>query len=230
MPGLLRAVGEALLDLAFPPRCAACDGVPGEGSPFCPVCAAATEPVPPGCPSCGSPGPALRCPSCRAAPPAFHGVASGGLHGGPLADAVHALKYADRPDLAGPLGRWLAGRVPAPPGAAVAWVPLATRRRVERGYDQSMLLAEAYARAARRPLLRGLLVRVRETPPQVGRDRAARSRNVAGAFAADRRAAGREILLVDDVVTTGATADAAARALSAGGAARVVVVSVARAG
>jgi ComF family protein len=112
-------------------------------------------------------------------------------------------------------------------------VPLARGRRIERGYDQASLLADALARAAgaRARRLRGALVRTRETPPQVGKTRAERSRNVAGAFRAVRVAelAGREVVLVDDVVTTGATADAAARALLAAGARTVEVIALARA-
>jgi predicted amidophosphoribosyltransferase len=108
-------------------------------------------------------------------------------------------------------------------------VPLARGRRIARGYDQAMLLAAAFAREAGRPLVRGGLCRVRDTPPQVGRDRSARARNVAGAFAAAAGFSGTEVVLVDDVVTTGATADAAARALVTAGARRVLAVALARA-
>ncbi len=202
-----RAISEALLDLVFPPRCPACGEDPVPGTPFCAVCDAAVEP----------------------APDLGDGVRAGALFGGPIADAVHALKYASRSDAALPLGRWRAARVEVPAGAAVTWVPLGAARRTGRTYDQAMLLAVSLARASGRPLLRGALRRVRETPPQVGRDRTARARNVAGAFAASRAVAGREILLVDDVVTTGATVEAAAAALRDAGARRVVVAALARA-
>jgi ComF family protein len=225
---VLRSLLDALLDLAWPPACAAC-GAPCGPGPFCAPCEAAVEPVPPGCVRCGLPGPDPICGGCYAAPPAFDAVLAGGLYGGPLAEAVHALKYGGRPAVARSLGGWLAGRVILPPGAAVVSVPLASRRRRARGYDQAALLAGHLARAAGRERLRGALRRVRETPPQVGRSRAERARNVARAFAAARAVAGLDLVLVVDVVTTGATADAAASALRAAGARRVTVVALARA-
>jgi predicted amidophosphoribosyltransferase len=99
-----------------------------------------------------------------------------------------------------------------------------------RGYDQAALLAGSLARATGARRLRAALRRVRETPAQVGRSRAARTRNVAGAFAAIPGAvAGLDLVLVDDVVTTGATADAAAAALKSAGARSVTVLALARA-
>ena len=203
----LQEFGGALLDLAFPPRCPACGDQPLPASPFCALCGGAIDPV-------------LEGPDQ---------VRAGALFGGPIADAIHALKYGDRAEAAVPLGRWLAGRVEVPPGARVVWVPLGRRRRIQRGYDQAMLLAGAFARAAGLRLLRGAMRRVRETPPQVGRDRAARARNVAGAFTASKAVAGLDLVLVDDVVTTGATAEAASHALREAGARSVTVVAVARA-
>jgi ComF family protein len=209
----LQAFGGALLDLAFPPRCPACGDAPLPASPFCALCEGAIDPVP------GEPGEPDDPGDFRA----------GALFGGPIADAIHALKYGDRAEAAVPLGRWLAGRVEVPPGARVVWVPLGRLRRIERGYDQAMLLAGSFARASGLRLLRGAMRRVRETPPQVGRDRAARARNVEGAFAATKVVSGLDLVLVDDVVTTGATAEAASQALREAGARSITVVALARA-
>jgi ComF family protein len=225
------AFGAALLDLLYPPRCAAC----GEGlrssahGPFCSVCVEAVDPVPAGCRRCGLPGPGPVCGACLAAPPSFESCRAGGLFGGPLADAIHALKYRDRPALARPLGAWLAGRVPSLREVAIVSVPLGRKRRLSRGYDQAALLARAFGRASGRlPFLPCALVRTRETKPQVGRVRADRLRNVRGAFRAAEVVSGRDILLVDDVVTTGATADACGEALLQAGARSVHVIALAR--
>ena len=224
----LATVARAVLDLVYPPRCAACGDATAR-EPFCPTCAGAVDPVPPGCARCGLPGPDAVCGACLSAPPAFDAVLAGGLFGGPLADAVHRLKYGGHPALARPLGRWLAARVSLPAAAAVIAVPLARGRRIARGYDQAALLADALARAARLPRLRAALWRSRETPPQVGRSRAERAANVRGAFQATPAVRGGDLLLVDDVVTTGATADAAAGALRDAGARSVIVIALARA-
>ncbi len=225
----LRALGVSLLDLVYPPRCASC----GEGGsePFCAVCRDAVDEVPRGCPRCGAPGLPEVCGPCRVHPPAFDSVRAGALFGGPLADAIHAFKYADRPALVRPLARWLAGRVAMPTGAVLVAVPLAHRRRIRRGYDQAEILAGHLARVSGARWLRAALRRVRETPPQVGRAMAERTRNVKDAFEPRRPSsiAGRDVVLVDDVVTTGATADAAAQALRRAGARTVHVVALARA-
>jgi ComF family protein len=137
------------------------------------------------------------------------------------------LKYEGRVDLADPLGVLFEG-CERPRSDVLVPVPLHPHRLRQRGFDQALLLAQAAGRRFGLPV-KTLLRRVRPTGQQVGRDRVARERNVRGAFAGDPAAFGLRVCLVDDVLTTGATASAAARALLDAGAARIEVRTLARA-
>ncbi len=229
----LRRAGLAALELVFPPRCAACDE-PGE-SPFCAVCAETLVPLTAGCPVCSVPQdeallPALkprRCPHCRVQPPRFTFASAPYLHGGALAEAIHRMKYERREDLGPALGV-LFEACPVPKSDLLVPVPLHPRRLRERGYDQARLLADAAGGRFGLPVA-PLLRRIRATGQQVGRDRTARERNVRGAFSPTGGVQGLRVCLIDDVLTTGATASAAAAALLDAGAARVEVRTLARA-
>lgn len=200
--------------------------VPG-GLPICPDCwAALTDPGDaPRCPNCTRP--VLRadgspCPDCESHFP-FGPVWSLGLLTGPLRELVHHLKYNGREWLGQPLGRRLGAQI-APLYDAVLPLPLHRSRERERGYNQAALLASGLGEALGRPVLTGLLRRQRQTARQADLDRAERRANLAGAFTAPSNhsdLAGRSLLLVDDVLTTGATASAATEALLAAGARRV---------
>lgn len=154
------------------------------------------------------------------------------IYEGPLRDAIRALKYRRQKTLAEPLGTLLARSVPADLAAgitAVVPVPLHPARQAARGFNQSLLLAQPVARALGAPLAPRAIRRVQQEAAQAGLGASARRRNVQTAFAADEDVPAGRILLVDDVFSTGATADACARALLAGGAGGVAVLTLARA-
>jgi len=229
----------AALDLVFPPLCPVCDRLLGAGrrDPLCGVCWAGLERIaPPWCRCCGVPlGIDGLCGACRSRRPRF-AYARAALRYGDLArEAIHAFKFGGRRTLADPLGDLLAGLgLSALPGAApdvLVPVPLHPRRARERGYNQALLLARRLERAWGVPVAADALRRAVATQPQADLDAAARRRNVRNAFAVryPGLVAGRHVVLVDDVLTTGATAGECAMSLSRAGAATVGVVTVARA-
>jgi len=152
----------------------------------------------------------------------------------PVREAVHDLKYAGRRELARPLARYLVAAYQSSPWQelagqidAVVPVPLHQERMAERGFNQSQLLAEHFAQAVGLPVQAGWLHRQRSTRPQVGLDAVGRRANVQGAFWADPQVAGRSLLLVDDVYTTGATLAACAQVARETGARDVYALALA---
>jgi ComF family protein len=215
---------------------------------MCPDCAAAFTPVaPPMCPACGEmfASPATTdhvCGECRRAPNHFQSARAAGVYEKSLMAALQRLKYSGRTELAAPLGRLLRA-------AFVRWfdeggvdliapVPLYRKKQRQRGFNQAWLLIrngrppEGEGRDCFPPdrLCKGLLVRTRMTRSQTALTKQERRANVRGAFALSDSAdvKGRSVLLVDDVYTTGATVNECARVLTAGGAARVDVLTVAK--
>ena len=232
-----KALWRGALDLMFPPQ--ALDG--GETSMSGGLTAASWSRIHfldgPVCDGCGAPfeyDPGARCAACLAKPRAFDAARAACLYDDVSRDPILKLKHADRLDLAPLFARWLsraaAGLIDETD--AIAPVPLHPSRLLSRRYNQAAEIARPLARLSSRPYLPDALVRLRATETQGGKSGSGRKRNVAGAFEvpAGRAAqvAGKRILLIDDVMTTGATAEGCARALKSAGAVRVDVAVVAR--
>jgi ComF family protein len=230
---VLQRLSDTALDWLFPPRCVV-RGCGRRGAWLCAACLAAVRPPPaPLCARCGAPCAGQACGDCAALRPAFERAVAAGLYEPPLRDAIQALKYGGVRTLARPLGRLAAVplrlRLAPPADALLVPVPSHHRRAASRGLDHTVLLVAELARSTGTAASLDLLTRPRATRPQVGLTPAGRRANVAGAFAVRGRLDGRTVVLVDDVLTTGATASACAEALAAAGAARVLVCTVARA-
>ena len=234
-----KLVSRLALDIALPTLCVACrEPVDGEG--VCAVCWAKLSFIaPPFCPRLGipfvyDPGPELLSMEAIANPPAYARARAAVRYDDVARTLVHALKYQDRTDLAPAMGRWMAraGRELLAEADVLVPVPLHWRRAWGRRYNQSGALARIIERQAGVRLACEALRRVRPTEQQIGLSRSQRASNVQGAFkvASDRGAdiQGHRVVLVDDVLTSGATADACARALLRARAASVDVLVFAR--
>jgi ComF family protein len=227
------------LDIALPTLCVACrEPVDGEG--VCAKCWTRLSFIaPPFCPRLGipfvyDPGPGLLSMEAIADPPAYQRARAAVRYDDVARTLVHALKYQDRTDLAPAMGRWMAraGRELLEQADMLIPVPLHWRRGWRRRYNQSGALAAVIGRQSGVKLTVEALRRVRPTEQQIGLSRSERASNVQGAFkvAGDRQSEiqGRRVILVDDVLTSGATADACARALLRAKAAQVDVLVFAR--
>jgi ComF family protein len=245
-PSSLRRAGAALraglrlvAGVALPQLCAACrEPVNGEG--LCGACWSKLSFIaPPYCERLGipfpyDPGPGIVSREAIAAPPSYARARAAVRFDDVARALVHAFKYGDRLDLAPLMGHWMAnaGRPLTAEADAIVPVPLHWRRLWARRFNQSALLAEIIATASGIKVAHAALRRVKATPQQVGLSQSERAANVQGVFRVpdDGRpaVAGRRLILVDDVLTSGATVDACAKALLRAGAARVDVLVFAR--
>jgi ComF family protein len=240
LPLILQAAGRAAVGLVYPPTCSACGGATGEAHALCVGCWRELRFIErPFCERLGTPfsvdhGAPLLSPAAIADPPVFDRARAVTHYDDTARALVHRLKYGDRPDLARALGRMMAtaGAELLPAADVIVPVPLHRLRLWRRRFNQAMALARMVAAASGRPCDPFLLARVKRTDAQVGLTKAQRRENLQGAFRvpAEARAklAGKRVLLVDDVLTTGATANACSRALIRGGAAAVDVLAFAR--
>ena len=222
---------SALLDLLYPPHCVVCGCL---GAWLCADCRESVQVLrPPICRHCGKPldRPGI-CLSCERRRSYLSGIRSVAPHLPPLREAIHALKYEGVRVLARPLGEILAGywRLEPLPVRAIVPVPLHRTRLRQRGYNQSLLLARELAERIDLPLCEGALLRERNTPSQVGLSVEERWTNVWGAFrCSNSDLRGEHVLLVDDVLTTGATLEACASTLLEAGVEEVWALTLTRA-
>jgi ComF family protein len=238
---ILRGELRSCCNLLLPPACLLCGKSLPDSAPawaFCPAChAGLPRPATSRCPVCAAAFRSLtpsrhHCETCLRHPPPFARVHAVGPYAGTLQEAVQRFKYHGHLALERPLGHLLATAVRSaavPRPHLLIPVPLHIDRLRSRGYNQALQLARQIGREVGLPIAADLLRRTRATAPQQGLDAAARHSNLQGAFAAMQPLNGRRILLVDDVMTTGATTRECAGVLRKAGAVSVEIAVVGRA-
>lgn len=241
LQGSLRRVGRGTLNLLYPPLCIGCRAQVAEPGNLCAVCWQNIDFLDgPACQCCGlpfdlDPGSDTLCAACLADPPSFDHARAVMRYNEKSRGPILALKHADRLDLAPAFARWLdrAGQSLLDEADAIVPVPLHRRRLWSRRYNQAAELARGLGQLSGKPVEPMALRRIRATPSQGAMPSAkARRRNMRGAFQVPPEqysaVKDRAILLVDDVMTTGATADACTRALKRAGVRKVSVLALAR--
>lgn len=237
--GQLRRIGRGVVDSVLPPRCLACGEVVEEPDALCGRCWGGMNFfAPPWCARCGLPfahpmGEDALCGACAGGRGSWDRARAVLRYDKNSRHLILGLKHADHTHVAGAFGRWMqraGGEVLAGADLTVP-VPLHWTRLFQRRYNQAALLAHAIHAAGGPPVAADWLVRRRRTPSQGHLGPAARARNVGGAFAVrpGRDLAGKRMVIVDDVLTTGATVEECARVLKRAGAASVGVLTLARA-
>lgn len=231
---------QATLNLVFPPRCVSCEAETEAAHTLCHPCFAQLQLIgEPHCESCGLPfefdlGQGARCSFCLHDAPRYYQARTAMQYDAQSRRLITRLKYGDRADLVPALVQhmWRAGAALCEQSDWLIPVPLHSRRLRQRGFNQSSLLAHGLSRHARVAVMADGLLRVLNTPPQASLSRVERLQNVRRAFRVNHKRAlllkRQRVLLIDDVMTTGATVDACTEALLAAGVACVNVLTVAR--
>jgi ComF family protein len=226
---LLSRIAEPLLDLVFPPSCAGCNR---EGAFLCTDCEADLPRLEaPFCRTCSDPGPRSLCEWCSSTTQPFDGITAPYRWNGAVQQMVYALKYRGVRASAPRLAEFMAAHLSNTSISAdlIVPVPLHRRRERKRGYNQSELLAKGIAERTGIPVATSVLTRTRDTRPQVTmKNPDERRENIAGAFECVGDVAGKHVLLIDDVVTTGATIAACSTPLRAAGVTSIWALSMAR--
>jgi len=225
---------RSLLDFALPARCGGCGTIVDEVDSFCAGCWRELDFLQGGCSRCGMPLEATEadmCGACLANPPRLDRIRAAVAYDDISRSIALRLKYGRKVGLARTMSRYmrpLVGELPA--NAVLVPVPLHRSRLWSRGFNQSLIVARDLSRRTGLPVAADALKRVRRTPPLKGMGVRQRRRTVAGAFRANPSAElrGRTVVLIDDVLTTGSTANACARVLKRAGAQRVDLISWAR--
>jgi ComF family protein len=229
-PDGLKRLGRKILNAALPGSCLLC-GADSQGSLLCPPCTNDLPPLPEAlCPICAVPTThGERCGACLRETPHFARTIALFCYDFPADRIVHALKYGHQLAVANWAGQKLAEVMRAETFDCIIPLPLHTERLQERGFNQSAEIARAFQFWAKIPVDRGNVLRTRITPPQASMPHKERHKNVRGAFECRADFTGQRLLLIDDVMTTGATANECARVLKLHGAAEVTVAVIARA-
>lgn len=227
----IQTIGRSLAELVYPAQCAACDEPCADNQTFCECCARSVEPIAHSCTACGFAlvRPAPRCLRCLTLTWSFQSAHSGFLYGGALAEAIRKLKWTGRYPIARSLGREFSNRAPAFTADLILPVPLHPQRLRERGYNQAALLALALGRRRGPQTNVRALKRIFATAPQSELPLDKRRDNVKSAFHCSGAVRGQRVVLVDDVMTSGATLEACARAVRQAGAVDVIALTLARA-
>lgn len=231
---ILHSCTRQVLDFALPPRCSGCGVIVAEVHSFCTDCWTKVEFLGSGgCGTCGLPLQATEadsCAVCLARPPRIARTRSAVAYDDISRGLAIRLKYGRKVAIAKTMARYMAPLVESDGQRLLVPVPLHRSRLWWRGFNQSALVAAELSKQLGVPTNAVVLTRTRRTPPLKGMNALQRRRTVAGAFRVRNPAtvAGKTIILVDDVLTTGSTAEACARALKRAGAARVELISWAR--